>query len=182
MTILYQDSFSRLACEDRFWLSYAFMLIVGCCLAAIMLASYIRATPSGWKRTVFAWGAGMLALFAPIFAFIPAVAEQTSLVLIDGQDLVRNSCHGRQSLTERHRLSDISTSLERRVVKGSERFALVIRWPRQARPFALRLHWDDPLMSNLAAFAPEAIAAYADALRDRNIDVRWTVSGKPVGY
>lgn len=173
MIFLYKDSFSSLACDTRSWLSYVIALTIGFGVAAFMSFYYARRSPAGWRRTVFAWCAGLCVLFIPMFAVIPALSEQTSLVYLEESDFVRSGCRGSHAFTERYALDDIGTSFEHGVSRGGEWFMLRIVWPGQSRRFGLPLRWDDPLITNLAAFAPGPIAEYAAALQARKVDASW---------
>ncbi|WP_141105690.1 hypothetical protein [Rhizobium sp. R693] len=169
MSFLYQQTLSDMACDTRSWSEYGLAILLGLFICTAMLVPYLRSSPSPWRRTVFGWCGGLCVLFPPLFAIVPALSEKTTSVFLEGSDLVRDGCRGSQRLIERHPLADITTSYVHSVSRGIESDSLRIHWSGQTRKFGLDLFQNDPLLGNLAAFAPEAMAETAAALRYRDI-------------
>jgi hypothetical protein len=128
----------------------------------------VRIPPHQMKLVILSCGA--IALFVlPLIVIIPALARTTTMIFIEGNDIVRTGCWRGEAYDERSPLSDV-TSRYFEINGRAQIFELHLQWPHQKGSVRINLVVN-PNLATLATIAPKAMRDYVNSLQTKGREI-----------
>lgn len=177
--ILDYGYWSDYSCAARPW-AMGFWAITGAIVfSVITMHSIVTRLPATQLRwAIVAYGTISL-LVLPVIIIIPALLRTTTMIFIDGNEIVRTGCRLGKPYEERSPLKDVKSKF---IELSSKAIVdeLHLEWPHQKSSAIIRLNGNQHL-GNLAILTPDAMTQYVKKLQEsgRIIPAPLRVLAKP---